>query len=182
MSASRHRTGFRTAAGLGLSPRARTGALRHASPGDRLPGVPPRSDDHASVVTRMRRFRCYFLDERGAAAAWRAVEHDSDEFAREHALGMLLGYPGATVVEVWESAALIYRYSRLEAPQTPKELRRLSRLAIAAAERETDGRLKQAIVCGVASLVAQAAVLERRAIEQCQSDPRTEADPRERTS
>lgn len=118
----------------------------------------------------MRKFRCYFIDEHDAVSSWRQLEHEAHETAHQHALGLLPGYSPAMIVEVWEGAALTFRYSRLETPQTPTELRRLCSLAIAAGEAEIDVALKRAVAWGAASLASEAEEMERGALEECHPD------------
>jgi hypothetical protein len=119
----------------------------------------------------MRKFRCYFIDESGVTSSWRSIEREADEAAHQHALGLLLGYAPAMIVEVWEGTNLTFRYSRLETLQTPAELRRLCYLALASAEQEIDITIKRAIAWGAVHLASQAEDMERRALEPCQSDP-----------
>jgi hypothetical protein len=64
----------------------------------------------------------------------------------------LAGHAPAVIVEVWDDANLTCRYSRLEMPQTPAELRRLCYLALASAEQEIDSTIKRAIAWGAALL------------------------------
>jgi hypothetical protein len=135
------------------------------------PAFRPRSDDRGSVVAHMRKFRCYFVDESGVISSWRSLEREAQEVAHQHALGLLLGYAPAMIVEVWEDTNLTFRYSRLETPQTPSELRRLCDLALASAEQEIDKTIKRAVAWGAAQLASQAEDIERRALAQCQSDP-----------
>lgn len=62
----------------------------------------------------------------------------------------MAGHAPAVIVEVWEDANLTFRYSRLEMPQTPAELRRLCYLALASAEQEIDSTIKRANAWGAA--------------------------------
>lgn len=104
-----------------------------------------------------------FIDESAAIIARRLIAHQALESAQQQALGLMAGYLPAVGVELWEGRSLVFRYSRLETPQTPAELRRLCALAIAAAEGEIELTLKRAIAWGAASLASQAAALEREA-------------------
>jgi len=123
----------------------------------------------------MRKFRCYFIDENGAITSWLQLEREAHEAAHQHALGLLLGYSPAMIVELWEGADLTFRYSRLETSQTPTELRRLCTLAIASAEEEIDVAVKRAVAWGAASLASQAEEMERCALEGCSPDAQNAA-------
>ena len=110
----------------------------------------------------MPQYRCYFVQKDGLPAAWRAFECESDGEAHEHALGLLVSYPHANMVEVWEDTRLTLSYSR-SASQTPAEMRRLCYLAIAAAKKETDPKIKQIIASCAARLAQEAEALVRSA-------------------
>lgn len=110
----------------------------------------------------MNRYRFYFLREDGAAAANREFLCENDGQANDHAIGLLLGYPYAARVEVWENSRLTLSYDRSTA-QTPEELRRLCRLAVGAARRESDAEIRQTITSHALALEEKADALERRA-------------------
>ena len=109
----------------------------------------------------MPHYRCYFVRKDGVPAAWRSFESESDGEAQDYALGLLVGYPQAERVEAWENARLTLDYSR-SVTQTPTELRSLCHLAIAAARKETDPRIKQIIASCADMLAREAEALERR--------------------
>ena len=119
--------------------------------------VLPLTDETGAVMSQ---YRCYFVQKDGLPAAWRAFESESDGEAREHALGLLVSYPHADMVEVWEDTRLTLSYSR-SASQTPAEMRRLCYLAIAAANKETDPKIKQIIASCAARLAQEAEALVR---------------------
>lgn len=110
----------------------------------------------------MPQYRCYFIQKDGSPAAWRSLHSDDEGAAHDHALGLLVAYPDADKVEVWDRTKLILRYSRSDL-QTPTELRRLCYLALAAAKKETDPKLKVAIASHAVELAQEAEALERRA-------------------
>ena len=110
----------------------------------------------------MPQYRCYFVQMDGLPAAWRAFESESDEEAHDHALGLLVSFPHADMVEVWEGTRLTLSYSR-SAAQTPGELLRLCYLAIAAANKETDPKIKQIIASCATRLAQKAEALVRSA-------------------
>ena len=110
----------------------------------------------------MPQYRCYFLQRDRHPAAWRAFQSESDGEAHDHALGLLVGFPHADKVEVWDDTRLIFNYSR-SAAQTPAELRRLCYLALAAAAKETDLKIKQSIASCAARLAQEAEALARHA-------------------
>ncbi len=107
----------------------------------------------------MRNYRCYFVQNDGACAVRRNLQSASDEEARDYALGLLVGYPHADKVELWYSARLTLRYKRSTA-QTPAELRRLSCLAIAAAEKEPDLHVRTMIASHAQVLAQEAENIE----------------------
>ena len=119
----------------------------------------PLCDETGKV---MPQYRCYFVQRDGHPAAWRAFQSESDGEAHDHALGLLVGYPHAEMVEVWEETRLIFNFSR-PAMQTPAELRRLCYLALAAAAKETDLKIKQSIASCAARLAQEAEALDRPA-------------------
>ncbi len=110
----------------------------------------------------MTTYRCYFIQKNGFPAAWRAFESKSDEEAHDHALGLLVAFPHAERVEVWDEARLALDYSR-SAMQTPAELRRLCYLAIAAAKKEADPKIRQIIASCAARIAQDAEALARNA-------------------
>jgi hypothetical protein len=110
----------------------------------------------------MPNYRCYFVQKDGVSAAWRAFESESDGEAQDLALGLLVGHPHADRVEVWNDARLTLSYSR-SAAQTPAELRKLCYLALAAAKKEPDPKVKHIIASCAAMLAQEAEELERRA-------------------
>ena len=110
----------------------------------------------------MPHYRCYFVQKDGLPAAWRVLDCENEHDAHDHALGLLVAYPHADLVEVWEDSRLTLSYSRSTA-QTPTELRRLCYLAIAAARKETDPKIKQIIASCAARLAQEAEALTRRA-------------------
>lgn len=107
----------------------------------------------------LRNYRCYFVQKGGASAIRRNLQSESDEQARDHALGLLVGYPDADKVELWYSSRLALRYKRSMA-QTPAELRRLSCLAIAAAEKEPDQHARNMIASHARALAQEAENME----------------------
>ena len=110
----------------------------------------------------MPHYRCYFVEKGGGPTAWRYIESDSDGEANDHALGLLVGYPRADKVEVWNDLQQILSYSR-SAVQTAAELRRLYSLAIGAAKKETDPKIKSILSSCAAVLAQEAESLEPRA-------------------
>jgi len=49
-------------------------------------------------------YRCYFVQKDGLPAAWRFFESEGDGEASDYALGLLVAYPLADMIEVWEDA------------------------------------------------------------------------------
>jgi two-component system, sensor histidine kinase PdtaS len=111
----------------------------------------------------MFQYLCYFVRKDGVTAAWRAFQGESDGDAQDYALGMILGFPHADKVEVWNDSRLVLNHSR-PATQTPAEMRRSSHLAVAVARRETDPKTKQAIASYAAQLAQEAEALERQTV------------------
>ena len=106
-------------------------------------------------------YRCYFVQKNGDTEGWRAFQSENDGEAHDHAIGLFVGYPRADRVELWENSRLALTYGRIAA-QTPTELRRLCYLAIAAAKKETDPKIKRIISSCAARLAQEAEALERR--------------------
>jgi hypothetical protein len=133
-------------------------------------GALPDSSVLFAIVVRRQRssmlrstmgiYRCYFVQKDGATIAWHVVESENDGAARDHALGLFVGYANAEKVEVWDNISLILRYCRPEA-QTPAEMRRLCYLAIAAANKEIDAELRKMVASRAATLAQEAEALER---------------------
>ncbi len=109
----------------------------------------------------MRQYHCYFVQKDGAAAAWRAFESANDGEAEDYALGLLSGYPEAHKVEVWDETRLTLDYTR-SAARSASDLRRLCYLALAAAQKENNPRIKQIIASCAVRLAQEAEALERR--------------------
>ena len=118
----------------------------------------------------MRFYHCYFIQKDGGIAAWRAFESECDGEAHDHALGLLVGYPHANKVEVWDSSRQTLNYSR-SAAQSPAELRRLCYLAIAAANKEPDLKIKQLIASRATMMAQEAEALERQANGESRASP-----------
>jgi hypothetical protein len=110
----------------------------------------------------MARYRTYFVQKNNAPAGWRSFEGESDREANDYALGLFVGYPHAEKVEVWDNSRLTLSYSRSGA-QAPTEMHRLCYLALEAARKEPDPKIKQMIASCAAKLAQEAEALERRA-------------------
>ena len=95
----------------------------------------------------------------GASAIRRNLKSENDEQARNNAIGLLVGYPHAVKVELWYSSRLALRFKRSMA-QTPEELRRLSCLALAAAEKEPDLNVRKMIESQAQVLAQEAESME----------------------
>lgn len=108
-----------------------------------------------------RHYCCYIFRKDGNAVAWRAFECESDTEAHDHARGLLVGYPHADGVEVWESSGSTL-YDDRSNLRTPAELRRLCRLASTAAHKEIDREARRVIASLAFALAQKAEVLERR--------------------
>ena len=103
----------------------------------------------------MTYYRCYFVQKDGFPAASRSFESESDGEAQDYTLGLLVGFPHADRVEVWADPRLILNCSR-STTRTPAEMHRLRHLAIAAARKETDPKIRQTIASCAASLAQEA--------------------------
>ena len=110
----------------------------------------------------MFNYQCRFLQKNDVLVEQHFFQCGSDGEAHDHALGLLIGYSPADEVEVWKDARLSFSYARLP-EQTPGELRKLCYLAIAAAKKESDTKMKLTIAWRAVVLAQEAELLERRA-------------------
>ena len=117
----------------------------------------------------MHYYRLYFIQKDGELADWRSFQGADDGEARDHALGLLAGFPHADKLEVWDDTALVFGYDHSGA-RTPGELRKLCHLAIAAAEKETDPEIKRIIASRSFALAQEAEALERGAEDILQNE------------
>jgi hypothetical protein len=108
----------------------------------------------------MQQYFCYFLQQNGRPIGWRAFAGESDEAARDVALGLLFGFPDAEKVEVTNRDRLIFQHSR-SSVLTTVEMRRLCYLAIDIAQRERDPQVRRSIAAQAARLAQKAEALER---------------------
>jgi hypothetical protein len=102
----------------------------------------------------MGAYRAYFVRKDGGTADWRSVQSESDRAAFDHALGLLVGYPQAERLELWDDTHRVFSYNQSQA-QTPMEMRGLYYLAIAAAAMEADRERKKAISSGAAAIAEE---------------------------
>jgi len=123
--------------------------LRGTSTARSLPGM------EASVPL----YRCYFIADNDTTTMWRTFYKSDDEAAHGHALDLFAATPVSSKIEVWEGTRLVLSYVR-PLPETAVEFRKLSALALAAANDEIDPEYKRSITAYAKYLKHEAEALE----------------------
>jgi len=104
-------------------------------------------------------YRCYFVADDDTTTMWHSFAKSDDEAAQAHALDLFAARPVANKMEIWEGERLVLSYAR-PMPETAEEFRKLSALALAAANDEADLEYKRFIAAYATQLKHEAEAME----------------------